>query len=166
MNKKNSLILALDVLSRDKALELTEQLVDHFDAIKVGYPLILHAGLGIVEEISSISPVIADLKIADTPNTNRLICEAVLGAGLPRPKMLRRTLQTIASMGVAKLVLINSYRVEKSFWQTPFLQPEALHEQLLLGLEQARDTVLPELILAKRFKPFVEDQLPSIVANT
>jgi len=69
------------VLSRDKALELTEQLVDHFDAIKVGYPLILHAGLGIVEEISSISPVIADLKIADTPNTNRLICEAVLGAG-------------------------------------------------------------------------------------
>ncbi len=81
MNKKNSLILALYVLSRDKALELTEQLVDHFDAIKVGYPLILHAGLGIVEEISSISPVIADLKIADTPNTNRLICEAVLGAG-------------------------------------------------------------------------------------
>ena len=36
---------------------------------------------------------------------------------LPRPKMLRRTLQTIASMGVDKLVLINSYRVEKSFWQ-------------------------------------------------
>ena len=81
MKKKNSLILALDVVSRDKALNLTELLVDHFDAIKVGYPLILHAGLGIVEEISSISPVIADLKIADTPNTNRLICEAVLGAG-------------------------------------------------------------------------------------
>ena len=81
MNKKNSLILALDVVSRDKALNLAELLVDYFDAIKVGYPLILHAGLGIVEEISSISPVIADLKIADTPNTNRLICEAVLGAG-------------------------------------------------------------------------------------
>ena len=90
MKKKNSLILALDVLSRDKALELTEQLVDHFDAIKVGYPLILHAGLGIVEEISSISPVIADLKIADTPNTNRLICEAVLGAGLVAARTLRR----------------------------------------------------------------------------
>lgn len=85
---------------------------------------------------------------------------------LPRPKMLRRTLQTIASMGVAKLVLINSYRVEKSFWQTPFLQPEALHEQLLLGLEQARDTVLPNIILAKRFKPFVEDELPAMAANT
>jgi len=75
------MILALDVLSRDKALELTEKLGEYFDAIKVGYPLILHAGLGIVEEISSVLPVIADLKIADIPNTNRLICEAVLGAG-------------------------------------------------------------------------------------
>ena len=81
MNKKSSLILALDVLSRDEALRLSEQLGSYFDAIKIGYPLILHAGLGIVGEISSISPVIADLKIADTPNTNRLICEAVLGAG-------------------------------------------------------------------------------------
>lgn len=85
---------------------------------------------------------------------------------LPRPKMLRRTLQTIASMGVDKLVLINSYRVEKSFWQTPFLKPEAIMAELILGLEQARDTVLPEVILAKRFKPFVEDELPALVANT
>lgn len=85
---------------------------------------------------------------------------------LPRPKMLRRILQTVASMGVNKLVLINSYRVEKSFWQSPFLQPEAITEQLILGLEQARDTVLPEVILAKRFKPFVEDDLPAIAATT
>lgn len=86
--------------------------------------------------------------------------------GLPRPKMLRRILQTVASMGVNKLVLINSYRVEKSFWQSPFLQADAIAEQLTLGLEQARDTVLPEVILAKRFKPFVEDELPALAANT
>ena len=48
-------------------------------------------------------------------------------------------------MGVPRLVLLNSYRVEKSFWQTPFLQPEAIREQLILGLEQARDSVLPEI---------------------
>lgn len=48
MNKKSSLILALDVLSRDEALRLSEQLGNYFDAIKIGYPLILHAGLGIV----------------------------------------------------------------------------------------------------------------------
>lgn len=85
---------------------------------------------------------------------------------LPRPKMLKRTLQTIASMGVKRLILVNSYRVEKSFWQSPFLQAAAIREQLLLGLEQARDTVLPEVILEKRFKPFVEDRLPALTADS
>ncbi|MBB3102882.1 16S rRNA (uracil(1498)-N(3))-methyltransferase [Azomonas macrocytogenes] len=85
---------------------------------------------------------------------------------LPRPKMLRRVLQTIASMGVPRLVLLNSYRVEKSFWQTPFLEPPAIHEQLILGLEQARDTILPEVLLEKRFKPFVEDRLPQLATGS
>jgi len=85
---------------------------------------------------------------------------------LPRPKMLRRVLQTVAAMGVPRLVLLNSYRVEKSFWQTPFLEPAAIREQLILGLEQARDTVLPEIIVEKRFKPFVEDRLPQLAADT
>lgn len=85
---------------------------------------------------------------------------------LPRPKMLRRVLQTVAAMGVPRLVLLNSYRVEKSFWQTPFLDPEAVREQLVLGLEQARDTVLPEVIIEKRFKPFVEDRLPALAAGS
>ncbi|KIF65520.1 16S rRNA methyltransferase [Pseudomonas fluorescens] len=85
---------------------------------------------------------------------------------LPRPKMLRRVFQTVATMGVAKVILVNSYRVEKSFWQTPFLEPEAIREQLILGLEQARDTVLPEIVIEKRFKPFVEDRLPAIAEGT
>jgi len=85
---------------------------------------------------------------------------------LPRPKMLRRVLQTVATLGVPRLVLLNSYRVEKSFWQTPFLEPQAIREQLILGLEQARDTVLPEVLVEKRFKPFVEDRLPALAAGT
>jgi RsmE family RNA methyltransferase len=53
--------------------------------------------------------------------------------------------------------------VEKSYWQTPFLQQ--LDEFILLGLEQAGDTVWPELLLRKRFKPFVEDELPGLCAG-
>lgn len=85
---------------------------------------------------------------------------------LPRPKMLKRVLQTVSAMGVPRLILLNSYRVEKSFWQTPFLEAQALREQLILGLEQARDTVLPEVLIEKRFKPFVEDCLPNIAAGS
>ncbi len=85
---------------------------------------------------------------------------------LPRPKMLRRVFQTVATMGVPTVILLNSYRVEKSFWQTPFLEPDAIREQLILGLEQARDSVLPEIIIEKRFKPFVQDRLPQLALNT
>ena len=85
---------------------------------------------------------------------------------LPRPKMLRRVFQTVATMGVPKVILVNSYRVEKSFWQTPFLEPAAIREQLILGLEQARDSMLPEVVIEKRLKPFVEDRLPALVDGT
>ncbi len=107
----------------------------------------------------------AELQVTlDQPPPAKLPLTLVLA--LPRPKMLRRVFQTIATMGVPRVVLVNSYRVEKSFWQTPFLQPEAIREQLILGLEQARDSVLPEIIIEKRFKPFVEDRLPAIAQGT
>lgn len=83
---------------------------------------------------------------------------------LPRPKVLRRVLQTVAAMGVPRLHLVNASRVEKSFWRSPCLGGEALRHELVLGLEQARDTVLPEVSLQPLFRPFVEDLLPGIAA--
>jgi RsmE family RNA methyltransferase len=85
---------------------------------------------------------------------------------LPRPKVLRRVLRTVSSMGLKKIVLLNSFRVEKSFWQTPFLADDVVREQLVLGLEQAKDTVLPEALLRPLFKPFVEDELPELMKGT
>lgn len=75
---------------------------------------------------------------------------------LPRPKVLDRCLQSAAALGVSRLVLLNAWRVEKAYWASPKLEPDHLREQLLLGLEQARDTVLPELELARLFVPFLE----------
>ncbi|WMJ00387.1 16S rRNA (uracil(1498)-N(3))-methyltransferase [Pseudomonas chlororaphis subsp. aurantiaca] len=116
-------------------------------------------------ELLRLEPGEAELQVSlDQPPPTKLPLTLVLA--LPRPKMLRRVLQTVAAMGVPRLVLVNSYRVEKSFWQTPFLEPEAIREQLILGLEQARDSVLPEVVIEKRFKPFVEDRLPALVEGT
>ncbi len=78
---------------------------------------------------------------------------------LPRPKILRKVLQSAASMGVKRLVLLGTYRVEKSYFGSPLLAPEAIREELRLGLEQGKDTVLPEVLLFRFFKPFVEDHL-------
>ncbi len=82
---------------------------------------------------------------------------------MPRPKMLRRILQTSATLGIKDIWLINSFKVEKSFWQTPWLSDENLRENLTLGLEQAKDTAMPRVHIRKLFKPFVEDELPALL---
>jgi 16S rRNA (uracil1498-N3)-methyltransferase len=78
---------------------------------------------------------------------------------VPRPKMMRRILQTCATLGVSEITLLNSAKVEKSFWQTPVLQPLNIYHHLILGLEQAGTTQLPLVHKAELFKPYVEDQL-------
>ena len=85
---------------------------------------------------------------------------------LPRPKAVRRLLQGLAAFGVKRIILVNTARVDKSYWQSPLLTPDAIREQLLLGLEQSRDTILPEVLLQRRFRPFVEDELPLLAQDT
>jgi RsmE family RNA methyltransferase len=84
---------------------------------------------------------------------------------VPRPKVLNRVVAAAASLGVARIVLLNAWKVEKAYWASPRMRPECLREQLLLGLEQAKDTVLPELRLGRLFRPFVEDELPGLLAG-
>jgi 16S rRNA (uracil1498-N3)-methyltransferase len=81
---------------------------------------------------------------------------------MPRPKVLRRVLQSAASLGARRIVLLNARRVEKSYFDTPFLEPAEIERNLVLGLEQARDTVLPEVVVRKLFRPFVEDELEGL----
>lgn len=88
-----------------------------------------------------------------------------LVVALPRPKVLNRVVAAAASLGVARLVFVNAWKVEKAYWSSPRMAPEHLRQQLILGLEQAKDTVLPELRLARLFRPFVEDELPTLVGQ-
>lgn len=82
---------------------------------------------------------------------------------LPRPKILRKVLQAAASMGVKRIVLLGTFRVEKSYFASPLLAPDAIRQELLLGLEQGRDTILPEVVVRRFFKPFVEDELDTVL---
>ena len=85
---------------------------------------------------------------------------------LPRPIVLKRVLLSASSMVVKRIFLIHSQRVEKSYWHSPALAEDKIQEQLVLGLEQAVDTIMPEVQLRPRFKPFVEDELPDMIKGT
>jgi RsmE family RNA methyltransferase len=84
---------------------------------------------------------------------------------LPRPKVLNRVVAAATSLGAGRLVLLNAWKVEKAYWASPRMRSENLREQMVLGLEQAKDTVLPDLRLARLFRPFVEDDLPGLVGQ-
>ncbi len=85
---------------------------------------------------------------------------------LPRPKMLKRIIENITSLGVKKIYLINSWRVEKSYWQSPLLDKEKLEKQMILGLEQSCDTLLPKIYQKRFFTRFVKDELPLIAKES
>ena len=85
---------------------------------------------------------------------------------VPRPKVLNRVIAGAASLGIKRIFLINAWRVEKSYWASPRMSPENLRTQSILGLEQGRDTMLPTIETRRLFRPFVEEELPSIAAGT
>jgi RsmE family RNA methyltransferase len=84
---------------------------------------------------------------------------------LPRPKVLNRTIAAAVSMGIRQIDLINAWRVEKAYWDSPRLSEENLRLQALLGLEQAGDTMLPTIRQHKLFVPFVKEELPPALAG-
>ncbi len=66
-------------------------------------------------------------------------------------------------MGIPEIDLINSWRVDKSYWMSPLVSEQNLRMQCILGLEQAGDTILPAIRLQRLFAPFVREELPHII---
>jgi orotidine-5'-phosphate decarboxylase len=78
MRRDTGLILALDETDENKAMRIAKAVSDNVDAIKVNWPLILSAGPEVITKLSELSDVICDLKVADIPNTVRLIVEGAV----------------------------------------------------------------------------------------
>ena len=115
-------------------------------------------GTGLVTRLDS-ECLELDLSL-DQPPPPKLPLTLVVA--LPRPKVLNRVLASATSLGVARIYLVNAWKVEKGYWKSPRMTEENLFAQRILGLEQAKDTILPELHLRRLFRPFVEDELPDL----
>lgn len=80
--KDTGIILALDVLDKAKAIEIVKETAEYIDAVKVGYPLVLSTGIGVVSELKELGkPVITDFKVADVPHISSEICRIATNAG-------------------------------------------------------------------------------------
>jgi RsmE family RNA methyltransferase len=124
------------------------------DTLRVGLldgPL----GQGVIEQIDSTSLEMAVCLDGDPPAP--LPVRLILA--LPRPKVLNRTIAAAVSMGIREIDLINAWRVEKAYWDSPRLTDENLRLHSILGLEQAGDTMLPSIRRHRLFTPFVREEL-------
>lgn len=159
----NLLLLTAQQLDADQATLTDSRQLKHIqehlklavgDTIKVGVRDGLK-GHAVVQQIDHQQLVLSDIQLNQVSPAKPPL---TLILALPRPKVLRRVIMDAVTLGVQHLVLLHSYRVDKSYWQTPFLNQ--IDDFILLGLEQAGDTVWPTISLKKRFRPFVEDELP------
>ena len=114
--------------------------------------------------ITNITGSAVELLLNDH-NTEAITPLVDIVLALPRPIMLKRVLAQVATFGVGNLFLINSNRVEKSFFSASLLDESKTRARLIDGLEQAGDTYLPQVSIHKRFRPFAEDILPKIAAD-
>ena len=117
------LVLALDVYERERALEIAECTADYLWAIKVNWPLIIGSGLGIITELKQVAglPIIVDLKLADIPNTNRLIARKVFEAGadyiIAHGFVGRDSVKALMELGEVIIVVEMSHPGAKEFIQ-------------------------------------------------
>jgi RsmE family RNA methyltransferase len=128
------------------------------EQIKVG---LLNGRIGEGKIISSTQEKMAlQVKFSSEPPP---VLPVTLILALPRPKTYKKILQAATAMGVKKFIVTESWKVDKSYWNSPALSEDETREQFMLGLEQGRDTALPEISFKRRFKPFVEDELPDVI---
>ena len=167
----NLILLKPDELKPDcERIRLTDRRFQHIrDVLKTvpGEPLRVGVLGGArytarLENIGTDSCEIA--LVAESPTLPRPNIDVLLA--LPRPKCLKRLLPQASALGIGRLYITGAEKVEKNYWGSRFLLPELYRPLLEEGLEQAADTIPPEIIVARRLKPLLEDVITPRYADS
>ena len=130
---------------------------------EVGQPL----KTGVVGGLVGTSEIIAVSAPGETSRVSVRVCHDTpapapwidLVLAPPRPRVLKRLLPQLAALGVGRIVLVGAHKVEKDFWGATLLKEEIYRPLLVEGLMQCGTTVLPELLVRRNFRRFLEDEL-------
>ena len=82
-------------------------------------------------------------------------CDLVLAP--PRPRVMKRLLPQLATIGVRRIFLVGAEKVEKAFWGAQLLKPEIYRPLLVEGLMQgAVSTMPPEIRQVRNFRRWLD----------
>ncbi len=77
----------------------------------------------------------------------------------PRPRVMKRLLPQLATLGVGRIILVGAKKVEKDFWGATLLKEENYRPLLIDGLMQAGTSILPEIAVVRNFRRWVKDEM-------
>lgn len=84
---------------------------------------------------------------------------------MPRPKVMHRMWAPLASLGARRIFVVNAAKVERFYFDSHWLEPGTWLPLLREGMEQSCTTSLPQVEVRRRFRPFVEDEVPGLFAG-
>lgn len=154
----------------DDRVILTDHRADHIrsvlkskvgDTIKVGM-VNGPKGTGTVDVLDQNEVVlrcVLDQNMPQRPQVDLLLA-------LPRPKVMKRLWAQLSAIGVGRIILTNAWKVERNYFDTHVLESEFYRERLIEGLQQAVDTLLPDVTIHKQVKKLVEDELDTLCPKT
>lgn len=152
-------------------VRLTDQRADHIrdvlkaragDSLRVGQ-LNGPVGTGMIKAIQPEAVTVRCLFKDQTPPPRPSVD---LLLALPRPKIMKRLWAALATLGVGRIILTNAQKVERYYFDSHVLEPDFYRAELRKGLEQAMDTCLPEVHIARQLKPLLEDELDELCPDT
>ena len=169
----NLILFAANEIKSDGTVSLKDRRSEHIlsilgckpgDTIRAG---VINGAVGTAEILAIKGKgKKAEINLSFTAEGSSVVQPTVdLILGLVRPIMLKKILAQAASLGVGRIFLINANRVEKSFFGAGLLNDEKYRTYLIEGLEQAKDTYLPQVSIHERFRPFIGDFIPSVVSS-
>lgn len=120
--------------------------------------------LGTAEVIADTGDAIELALALDGAASTPLPIDVVLA--VPRPKVLARAIESLASFAVARIDLTNAWRVDKSYLDSPRLEAGALAEAARLGAEQGATTHVPPIAVHRRLMPLLDARWPAAGAST
>lgn len=163
----NCLILTqMELIEPAKALirdERARRLHSEWE-LSVGQTLrvgVLEGKLGQAKVISIAHDIIELSVVLDLTPPKRDPTELIVA--VPRPQTVKKVIQSVTTMGVSKLHFVRSENSEKSYLASHSLREEEIQKEIIKGLEQACDTIAPEVIIYPKFKPFIEEYLSKTI---
>ena len=162
----NLILLEHEEVRRDGTAAVSDARAEHLlKVVKVAPGHVVRAG--VIDGGSGVATVmsVADGTVSlhcqfDMPMPARPPVDLLLA--LPRPKVMRRLWAQLAALGVGQIILTNAARVERHYFDTHVLTASCYRPLLIEGLQQARDTRLPQVSIHKQFKVLVQDHLDGL----